>query len=172
MAFDRQQLYIELTRRRNNAYSGICTHFLFEKDNKVPSWEDADKRTATQRRSTAVARAAQRSTRLEITLQRTQPPARAAPAPPTLRDPLCIVSQRASQYTFVTRRRLLSRDLGAEMLLIMRPDKPALCRVLSVIRIFHERRAQRNRYMPPRLSPCLDDVRLIPFNLGFKVCIV
>lgn len=32
-------------------------------------------------------------------------------------------------YTFVTRR-ALSRDLGAEMLLIMRLDKPALCRVL------------------------------------------
>lgn len=32
-------------------------------------------------------------------------------------------------YTFVTRT-ALSRDLRAEMLLIMRPDKPALCRVL------------------------------------------
>lgn len=63
-------------------------------------------------------------------------------------------------YTFVSRRRrVLSRDLGAEMLLIMRSDKPALCRVLSITRtIFHERSAQRNRYMPPLLSSSVGDV--------------
>lgn len=70
-------------------------------------------------------------------------------------------------FTFVSRRRrrVLSRDLGAEMLLIMRPDKPALCRVLSITRtIFHERSAQRNRYMPPRLSSSLGDVWSPLFN--------
>ncbi|CAG9566957.1 unnamed protein product [Danaus chrysippus] len=36
--------------------------------------------------------------------------------------------QRALHFC-VSRRRTLSCDLGAEMLLIMRPDKPALCRV-------------------------------------------
>lgn len=77
-----------------------------------------------------------------------------------------VVSRRASEYTFVTpRRRALSRDLGAEMLLRMRPDKPALCRVLSITRrIFHERNAQRNRYMPPRLSTALDDVQSFLFK--------
>lgn len=47
----------------------------------------------------------------------------------------------APRYAFVTaRRRELSRDLGAEMILIMRPDKLALCRVLSITRrIRHER---------------------------------
>lgn len=88
---------------------------------------------------------------------------RAAARTARLRSPrtLCIVSRcPALRYTFVSRRRrVLSRDLGAEMLLIMRPDKPALCRVLSITRtIFHERSAQRNRYMPPRLSTSLGDV--------------
>lgn len=37
MAFDRQQHYIELTRKENNAYVDIFTYFLLEKDNKVRS---------------------------------------------------------------------------------------------------------------------------------------
>lgn len=92
--------------------------------------------------------------------------ARAAPPQHRRAQPLCIVRRRASEYTFVTpRRRALSCDLGAEMLLIMRPDKLALCRVLSITRrIFHERNAQRNRYMPPRLSTTLDDVRWFLFK--------
>lgn len=156
MAFDRQQLYIELSRRRNNAYINISTYFLFEKDNKVPSCEDADKRAATQRRSTAVARNAQRSARLRspyVGRRRRRRPRRAA------------LHYASCAYTFVSRRRVLSRDLGAEMLLIMRPDKPALCRVLSITRtIFHERSAQCNRYMPPRLSSSLGDVWSPFFN--------
>ncbi|CAH0700653.1 unnamed protein product [Spodoptera exigua] len=93
----RQQHYIELTRRRNNAYIDISTYFLFEKDNKVPSCEDADKQAATQRRSTAVARNAQRSARLEITLHRSQPP---APRASRHRVPLCIVRPRRSALYF------------------------------------------------------------------------
>lgn len=81
-------------------------------------------------------------------------------APPAIAYHYASCALAAPLYTFVSRRRrVLSRDLGAEMLLIMRPDKPALCRVLSITRtIFHERSAQRNRYMPPRLSSSLGDV--------------
>lgn len=72
MAFDRQQHYLPILNYLEDGtmlYIDISTHFLLEKDNKVPSCDEADKRAATQRRST-VARSAQRSTRLEITLHR------------------------------------------------------------------------------------------------------
>lgn len=46
---------------------------------------------------------------------------RAALHPSTMRS---WAGAAVPRTTFVTRRRALSRDLGAEMLLIMRPDKP------------------------------------------------
>lgn len=156
-------------------YIDISAHFLLEKDNKVHSSEEAawqgSRDRDTKPRST-VARSAQRSTRAEITLhqrRRLPLPRRAArPRRARLLHWLCIraswADAGAQRTAFVTRRRALSRDLEAEMLLIMRPDKLALCRVLSITRrIFHERSAQRNRYMPPRLSSSLGDALFLLF---------
>lgn len=122
---------------------------------------------ARQRRSTAVAYNVQRSSWYEITLRLT------FSSQPIVRRSARSALRRTSPYTFVNRlRRLLSRDLGAEMLFIMRPDKPALCRVLSITRrICHERNAQRNRYMPPRLSTSLRDAwsHLLSFSSWLHV---
>lgn len=110
-------------------------------------WQaDCERRNerARQRRG----RGAQRSTR-------GRSPPRTLCGRATATAPRCVPVARARAASWAAaaaRNRLLCRDEHyraiAEMLLIMLPDKPALCRVLPITRsTFHERRPLDNRYL-------------------------
>lgn len=131
MAFDRQQHYLYwIIWKTEQCFTSISLPtFFWRKTTKflLVMRLTSEPRHKDDRRWLPGAYKGQRGSGSPYISQRRAEPLlapSAAAAHVTYREPVPCKCRGVPRSTFVTRRRALSRDLGAEMLLIMRPDKP------------------------------------------------